>query len=154
MMNGHLIGIAGAAYLDFMLCTGRPLAGNDVSLTPGETMLLTAVLAVGLNYWALAALLNSTRIEVSLERLRMRSAPLPWHFPTTLEPGAIRDVVFREIANPGYSSTFEVFAISDGGVETKILGGLQKYEHAHFYVCELRSILNLPLGRPLQPLGG
>ncbi|HTL67522.1 MAG TPA: hypothetical protein VL200_07665 [Lacunisphaera sp.] len=104
------------------------------------------LLAIGIYaaYRCMAALLNTTVMEISPDLLRVATGPLPWHGVIRLAPAEIGDVVFHERVERGYASTFDVAVVLASGRERRLVRGLNRYEVAAYYVREIRSLLGRP----------
>ena len=131
-----------------MFRTTRIGPGKDWTspLIPG----VLAAIGLYAAYRCLATLLNTTRLEISPDLLRVATGPVPWHFKIRLAPADIEDVIFHERAERGYASTYDVAVVFADGGEKRLIKGLNHYEVAVFYVREIRSILGRP-DRTLSP---
>jgi hypothetical protein len=116
---------------------------NALSLTELFPLLFVGI-GLFLAYACLAALLNTTELEVTSDILRVTTGPLPWHRGVRMTTAEIRNVIFREFASKGYSTTYEVNAVTAGDEEKRLVGRLMQYEVVVFYVREIRSFLGLP----------
>lgn len=105
---------------------------------------------VGLTYFVLAGLLNSTVIRVSDGRLSVRHGPIPWlgnfDLPTdSLEQIYCQNKLHKSRDDDGHTTTsmqYEVHAIV-GGKKQKLLGGLHDADQALFVEQRLERFLGL-----------
>src|SRR4051812_48357942 len=95
-------------------------------------------------YYAVATLVNSTRVEITASMLRVTTGPLPWHPERRITTREVADVIYREKASKGYATIYRVIAVLSDGREKRLLGGISDYEATVYYVREIRSVLKLP----------
>lgn len=117
--------------------------------TAWATSLVCGGLALFTVYGGLALWFNSTDLELTPDLLRVTTRPVPVHREIRVAPAGIRNVIYRETAEQGYATTYDVVAVTDDG-ETRLIRGKRNYEQVLFYVNQLRSALALPEG-PLSP---
>jgi len=105
---------------------------------------------VGLTYFVLAGLLNSTVIRVADGKLSVRHGPIPWFGNLDLLTDSIEQIycqkkLHKSRDDDGRTSTsmqFEVHAIV-GGQKQKLLGGLHDADQALFVEQRLERFLSI-----------
>ncbi len=105
-----------------------------------------ALVAIGifLAYRGLALLLNTTKLEISPDLLRVTTGPVPWHWEIRLAPAEIQDVIYHERTERNYGTTYDVAVVTATGRRKRLIKSINQYEVAVFYVREIRSTLGLP----------
>lgn len=138
----------------WMLTSGPFGGGNGM---PGPMKLLFFVfpiahvaVGVGLTYFVLAGLLNSTIIRIADGLLSVRHGPLPWLGNLEVPTDGIEQIYCQNKLRTrrdenGYASTpmhYEVHAVISGQ-KRKLLGGLQAPDHALFVEQTLERFLHI-----------
>jgi hypothetical protein len=111
---------------------------------------LACIFAAALAYGAGAVMFNATDLEVTRDRLRISNGPLPWGGETQLGSAGIKVVSYREDAQDGYDTRYDVVVVTAEG-EFSLFGAMTDYEVVIFYVQALREFLQLP-DRRMVPL--
>jgi hypothetical protein len=101
---------------------------------------------VGLTYYVLCMVLNTTTIEIGDGTLSIRHGPLPWRGNRTLPTMELDQLYCKQRvhhSNSGTHETYELYAIERGGKEHKLLAGLLEPEDALFLEQQIEQYLHL-----------
>jgi hypothetical protein len=101
---------------------------------------------VGLSYFTLALLLNSTEVRLTRYELSIRHGPLPWRGNQTLAADDIRQLYCkRQIRHGknGVSITYDVHALLKDGQGIKLLSGLNDEQQALFIEKRLEQWMGI-----------
>lgn len=112
--------------------------------------IIHVAVGVGLTYFVLAGLLNSTVIRVADGMLSVRHGPVPWRGHVDLPTDGIEQIycqnkLHKSRDDDGHTTTsmrYEVHAVVVGQ-KTKLLGGLHEADHALFVEQRLERFLGL-----------
>jgi len=108
--------------------------------------LIHVAVGVGLTWFALASLINRTRIEVERGVLRIRHFPLPWPGNRDVQASELAQLFCDESVHRGKNSTtytYNLHAMLRGGRRLKLIGRLEKPELALFLEQKLESFLDI-----------
>ncbi|OJT25305.1 hypothetical protein BO221_10955 [Archangium sp. Cb G35] len=148
-MERVLLLIVNAIWNVPLLLLYRHLLSTDTSLM----FLLLPLLFVGpglfLAHTALVSFLNSTRIEVSRDKLTIRCGPLPWSKNHTLSGKELVQLYVHEPADHTQTSTYSLLALDKHGRKVQLITGLEK-EQVHY----LEQALERQLGIEDAPVEG
>lgn len=105
--------------------------------------LLHVAAGIGISWWTLATLLNTTEIRLRSGMLEVAHGPLPWPTPDRL-PTASLDQLYAVLkrGNKGRVS-YELHARQKGGVSHKLLGQLPSADLARYLEQRVESYLEL-----------
>jgi hypothetical protein len=120
---------------------------------PLESLLITLFMAsvpVCLNYSTLAGLLNTTRIELSRDELRIQHGPVPWLGNRTVPARDITQLHGQAVRTGRAGYTYSLFALDKAGRKVKLLSGLENKDQ----VLSLEQALEHRLGLEDRPVEG
>lgn len=104
---------------------------------------------IALMYYALAGLLNRTRISVSREKIMVRHGPLPWLGNTELEIRNLKRLYIKKKMEPG--TPYEVHALTQSGKTLKLVAGLaMTSSQASYLKQEITRFLGI---KEVSPVG-
>lgn len=139
----------------YWMLTSGPFGGNDGMPGPFKLIFFIFPIAhvavgVGLTYFVLAGLLNTTVIRVADGMLSVRHGPIPWRGNLDLPTDGIEQIfcqnkLHKSRNDDGHTTTsmqYEVHAVVSGE-KKKLLGGLHEADHALFVEQRLERFLNL-----------
>lgn len=139
----------------YWMLTSGPFGGNDGMPAPFKLVFFVFPIAhvavgVGLTYFVLAGLLNSTVIRVADGMLSVRHGPIPWRGNLDLPTDGIEQIycqnkLHKRRDEDGHTTTsmqYEVHAVI-GGQKTKLLSGLHEADHALFVEQRLEQFLGI-----------
>jgi hypothetical protein len=101
---------------------------------------------VGVAYFTLALLLNSTRISAESGLIRIRHSPLPWRGNLDLDASNLDQLFCKEKVNRGKNGvhyTYEVWAVTRDGKSRKILGTSLEQDQALYIEQKLEQALGV-----------
>ncbi|AKJ00265.1 Hypothetical protein AA314_01891 [Archangium gephyra] len=101
-------------------------------------------------YMTVAGFVNSTRIEVSREELRIQHGPLPWSGNRTLSGRELTQVYGQEVRGSKGSVSYSLLALDTQRRQVKLLTGLEAKEQALY----LEQALERRLGIEDSPVEG
>lgn len=126
----------GALRISWKLPAGGPVAGllfwvgcgvmvvvrGNRGLVQPHLLVLFGLVALGLAYMLVAALVNRTVAEVSADTLRVTHGPLPvpWRIARAIAAADIEQLACRRVSRRS-SSSYELCALTEGGEETTTL---------------------------------
>jgi hypothetical protein len=108
--------------------------------------LLHVSVGIGLTYFTLASLCNTTEVAVDSGKLQVRHRPLPWRGQRELERGDVTQLYCKQRTNNtrnGPSHSYELWAALKEGQSLKLLGAGLDSEQALFLEQELERALGL-----------
>ncbi|MCB9746171.1 MAG: hypothetical protein H6741_00820 [Alphaproteobacteria bacterium] len=114
---------------------------------------------VGITYYAVANLVNRSRVDVTAGTLRVRHGPLPWWPMPTLPARDVEQLyVTRKVRRNknGTTVTYELRAVTREHAGQLILGGLDELEQALWLEQELEDHLDIrdrPVAGEVRPEG-
>lgn len=97
---------------------------------------------VGLTYFVVASLLNTTELAISPDQVRIRTAPLPWRRNQTLKTTDIRSVWVQQSGRYNREPRFDIRYSNAANRSLKLLTGLNR-EQADFIEHHLHKTLGL-----------
>lgn len=114
-------------------------------------MSLHLTVGLGVLYYAIALLVNSTEIRVDRRYLSVKHAPLPFPGNCTMPVGRIEQIYCKEKigGGRGRSVTYELYAIAEQNQRQKIVKGLPTAEEAIFLEQEIERFLRIE-DRPVR----
>ena len=114
---------------------------------------IMAVFALGhtaigalITYSTIAGFVNSTLIRVGSGALAVRHGPLPWSGNKQLDSSGITQIYCKERIQRGRNSTtttYEVHAATNGGVQAKLVDGLDSDDQALYLEQEIERFLSI-----------
>jgi hypothetical protein len=106
--------------------------------------ILHVAVGVGLTYFVLAGLLNTTTITADPQELTVRHRPIPWSGNLKYPAGQIRQLyVKREKAEVNGSKTFGLYALLHDRKQVKLLSGLLEASQGQFIEQEIERHLGI-----------
>lgn len=111
-----------------------------------------ALIGVALIYATIAGYINKTLITVGSGRLKVEHGPLPWIGNKQLDAVAIKQLYCKERIHRGRNSTsysYEVHAVTEAGVDEKVVSGLHNSEQALYLEQEIERFLGIK-DRPVR----
>ncbi len=143
------------AYIPLLLFTvfwdGFLVVWYGIALTTGAyAMALFATLhtlvGIGLAYYVLCGVLNSTTIWVKMDTLGIVHAPLPWGGNKEIPATEIEQIYCKERlsrSNNSVSYRYDVYAKMSDGTRKKLLSGLDSAEQALYIEQTLEKYLGI-----------
>jgi len=125
---------------------GLGLAMGDAPLIMFLFPLVHVAVGVGLTYYTLALLVNTTTVAVSRGGLRVRHAPMPWAPSPTLRVTDLEQLyVERKVRHNknGTSVTFQLMAVTRDHSGRKLVGGLEELGQALYLEQEIERTLGI-----------
>jgi hypothetical protein len=101
---------------------------------------------IGLFYYTLAGLLNSTVITIQPNLLKIEHGPLPFYFNKQFDPILLKQLYTKEQIHRGKNSThytYDIYMLGWDGRNQKLLKGLSSGEQALFLEQELERFLRI-----------
>lgn len=89
--------------------------------------ILHVLAGIGITYWTLAGLVNTTTVMIDGSRLRVTHHPLPWGRPVELQLYEVKQLFCQEKAQSGDSGptyTYDLSALLQTGERRKLVSGL------------------------------
>lgn len=108
--------------------------------------LLHTAVGIGMAYYALVGLINSTTIWVTPGVLKISHHPLPWFGAKEVRASAIRQLYAKEVIRStknGTSRNYQVHAVLEGEGQEKLLQGLAEAEQALYIEQEIERYLGI-----------
>ena len=129
----------------FGLAGGGP--GRGMSLIMALFPILHVAVGVGLTYFTLASLVNTTVAEVADGRLRVRHGPLPWPGNRDLDAAEVRQLYCAETTSQGRSGAtyyrYTLNAVLADDRTVPLLANLDNKTTALFYEQQLEDWLGV-----------
>jgi hypothetical protein len=139
----------------YWMLTAGPFGGNGGMPGPFKLIFFVFPIAhvavgVGLTYFVVAGLLNSTVVRVANGMLSVRHGPIPWRGNLDLPTDGIEQIfcqnkLHKSRDDDGRVTTsiqYEVHAVVNGQ-KTKLVGGLHEADHALFIEQRLERFLGI-----------
>ncbi len=114
---------------------------------------LHTLVGLGITYYVLAGLLNTTTVWVKMDTLGITHAPLPWGGDKELPAYEIEQIYCKERisnSNNGISRKYDVYAKMKDNARKKLLAGLDDMEQALY----IEQTLERYLGIKDRPVAG
>ncbi|MFT5194216.1 MAG: hypothetical protein ACI9EW_000572 [Cellvibrionaceae bacterium] len=112
-------------------------AGN-IWMAFGMMLIPHVWVGLGIGYYSLAMLFNSTHVSVDLDSLVIKHGPFPWFGHKSIERETVQQLYSKE-NNSSFNrknnlsqGNFELHAITGQGKQSKLLRGLPSSEHPLF----------------------
>lgn len=108
--------------------------------------LLHVAVGVGLTYWTLAGLLNTTTIRVERRSVVVRHAPIPWRGPGAIEKQSIDQLYVKPTQHRGkhgISWTYAVWVVARDKASFQLVAGLSEPDVALFIEQSIERALGL-----------
>lgn len=102
---------------------------------------------VGLTYWTLAGLFNTTTIRVERRRLVVRHAPLPWKGPGAIESADVEQLYVKSTKHHGKHGvrwSYAVWIVRRDQRSLSLVGGLPEPDAALYFEQQIERALGLP----------
>lgn len=103
------------------------------------------LVGVGLTYYVIAGILNTTTVRVNVHELIVKHSPIPWP-GKKLDPARIQQLFCKEKVNRsknGTHITYQLHAATIDGDKTKLISGLEDAEQALAMERKLEDWLGL-----------
>lgn len=110
------------------------------------TSMIFHVGVLALGYYALALLINKTRIQVTHGSINVSHGPLPWLGWREIAAGMVEQLYCKETivrTNNGPSLSYETWILLSDGSNSKLVGSGLEVEQALYIEQQIESILNL-----------
>ena len=109
--------------------------------------IIHALVGLGMIYWIIAGVFNTTEIRTTKNRFYINHGPVPWRGNREIDVSRINQFftkmnISQNKNNTSYS--YEVHAVLDGGEQIKVLGLMDTPEEALYIEQELERFLNIP----------
>lgn len=101
---------------------------------------------VGLTYFTIASLFNTTRIEVNRGTLQVRHGPVPWFGGKSMNAGDVKQLYCKEKVSRGkhgYRYTYAVWAALQDGSSAKLASNNMESDQALFIEQQLERALGI-----------
>ncbi|RBP35886.1 hypothetical protein DES53_11952 [Roseimicrobium gellanilyticum] len=137
--------IAWDSFLVFWF-TGVLSKGGDVPWIVVVFPIAHVAAGVGMTYFTLATLMNSTRISLESGLMRVRHGPLPWRGNQDIDASSLDQLFCKEKVNRvknGVHYTYEVWAVLRDGTSRKILGVSLDRDQALYIEQKLEQALGI-----------
>ncbi len=108
--------------------------------------LLHVAVGVGMTYWTIAGLFNTTTLRVERRALVVRHAPLPWGGPGAIESGRIEQLYVKSVKHRGkhgVSFTYEVWVVLRDKRGIALVKGLSEPDVALYIEQQIERALGL-----------
>lgn len=104
------------------------------------------VAGIGITYYTLALLFNSTRVEATHGAITVSHGPLPWAGWRELVAGRVAQLYCKEVIHRGkngVSTSYEVWALLDDGTHTRLAAAGMDPEQALYIEQQVEALLDL-----------
>ncbi|MEM7168264.1 MAG: hypothetical protein AAF581_22650 [Planctomycetota bacterium] len=140
-----------------VLWTGFGLVWNGGALARGEWVFSLAgaayvAVGLGLAYFSLAGIFNTTEIVVANGRIGVRHGPIPWLGNISLRAAKPKQLYAKRKLRRhqhGADESFEIYVITTSGRHTRILRGLPTIKQAVFIEQQIEGFLDIE-DRPVR----
>ncbi|MBK8974298.1 MAG: hypothetical protein IPM29_00070 [Planctomycetes bacterium] len=138
--NGFLVGWYAIATGD--VGPGGPMRWVMVLFPLGHV-----AVGLGIGYFALAKLLNTTGVEVDAHELRVTHRPLPWRAPPRLPTADVEQLYVVQRVSHGKdgatSTSWDLCAVTRENAALKLIRGLEQLEQALWLEQEIERTLQI-----------
>lgn len=125
---------------------------GDMPLMQGLAPLIVLTVGIGMAYYGLAGLLNTTHLVIGGGKLSVRHRPVPWFGVRGIPTDCIEQLCGAEHSIPtgtGAATTYRLYALLTEGRKSNLLSGLRDSDQALFIESEIERHLGIE-DRPVR----
>jgi hypothetical protein len=115
-------------------------------LMQGLAPVVVLTASIGMAYYGLAGLLNTTHLVISSGELSVRHRPMPWFGVRGIPTDCIEQLRCTEHFIPfstGSTTTYRLYALRTDGRKCNLLSGVRDSDQARFMESEIEKHLGI-----------